>query len=157
MTRRVFLAAGAVSMAFAATRREPMPLGFNTYCLRSMGWDDATVLQYAADHELDAIFLQGSQRPARNGPRSLAPSEGPRPDLGLHLETGGGAVLPRTADEFSSKVETLRTHITRAKALGSPLVRCLIASNRASLPPGTYRKTHRDDGAVAQDGSLAGA
>ena len=57
-------------------------------------------------------------------------------DLGLHLETGGGAVLPRTADDFSSKVETLRTNITRAKALGSPLVRCLIAGNRASLPPG---------------------
>ncbi len=140
MTRRAFLAASAVSAALAATRREPMPLGFNTYCLRSMGWDDATVLQYAADHKLDAIFLQGS-----NDPRAMDPAHWPQvkaraADLGLHLETGGGAVLQRTADEFSSKVETLRTHITRAKALGSPLVRCLIAGNRASLPPGPIEK-----------------
>ena len=34
MTRRAFLVAGAASAALAATRREPMPLGFNTYCLR---------------------------------------------------------------------------------------------------------------------------
>ncbi len=140
MTRRAFLAASAASVALAATGREPMPLGFNTYCLRSMRWDDATVLQYAADHKLDAIFLQGS-----NDPRAMDPAHWPEvraraAELGLHLETGGGAVLPRTPDEFSSKVETLRTNITRAKALGSPLVRCLIAGNRASLPPGPIEK-----------------
>ncbi len=72
-----------------------------------MGWDDRTVLQYAADHKLDAIFLQGS-----NDPRAMDPAHWPQvkaraAELGLHLETGGGAVLPRTADEFSSKVETL--------------------------------------------------
>ena len=117
-----------------------MPLGYNTYSLRSMGWDDATALQYAADQELDAIFLQNS-----NDPQAMDPTHWPRvkaraADLGLRLETGGGAVLPQTADEFSSRVEALRTNITRAKALGSPVVRCLIASNRASLPPGPIEK-----------------
>ena len=136
MTRRAFLATGVASISFAADRQGPMPLGFNTYCLRSMGWDDATSLQYAADHKLDAIFLQDSKDPRAMDPTHWPEVKARAADLGLHLETGGGAVLPRTADDFSSKVETLRTNITRAKALGSPLVRCLIAGNRASLPPG---------------------
>lgn len=136
MTRRAFLAAGAASVAFAADTRGPMPLGFNTYCLRSLGWHDERALQYAVDNKLDAIFLQDTKDPRAMDPTHWPEVKARAADLGLHLETGGGAVLPASEDEFASKAATLRTNITRAKALGSPLVRCLIASNRASLPPG---------------------
>ena len=74
-----------------------MPLGFNTYCLRLMGWDDATALQYAADHELDAMFLQDSKDPRAMDPTHWPEVKARAADLGLHLETGGGSVLPGTA------------------------------------------------------------
>ena len=113
-----------------------MRLGYNTYCVRAMNWDDEQLLQYAADHKLDAIFLQDTR-----DPRAMDPSHWPEvkaraADLGLHLETGGGAILPNRPEEFAAKVEGLRTQITRAKALGSPLVRCLFAGMRSQLPPG---------------------
>jgi sugar phosphate isomerase/epimerase len=56
------------------------------------------------------------------------------------LETGGGAVLPQNAEEIPKRVESLRLHIKRAKAMGSPLVRCLFASMRSALPPGPIER-----------------
>ena len=119
---------------------EPMPLGYNTYCLRSLQWNDAQLLQFAADHELDAIFLQDSRDPLSQDPAHWPEVRARAQELGLHLETGGGAVLPHSADEFEAKAEGLRFQIRRAAALGSPLVRCLMASFRRSLPPGPIER-----------------
>jgi 3-oxoisoapionate decarboxylase len=143
MTRRSFLfaslataAAGGVAVSPAAAAGQPMPLGYNTYCLRSWRWNDDQLLQFAVDHKLDAIFLQDTPDPRAMDPQHWADVKGQTATLGLHLETGGGAILPRTPEEFSAKVEDLRKQITRAKALGSPLVRCLFAGMRSQLPPG---------------------
>jgi sugar phosphate isomerase/epimerase len=57
--------------------------------------------------------------------------------LGLHIETGGGAILPKSPAEFDQSVRNIRQAITRAAAIGSPIVRCLAASDREHLPPGT--------------------
>ncbi|HEY3741890.1 MAG TPA: TIM barrel protein, partial [Bryobacteraceae bacterium] len=51
------------------------------------------------------------------------------------LETGGGAILPKTPEGFEKSVKTLEQNITRAKGLGSPIVRCLLAGERATMPP----------------------
>ena len=56
--------------------------------------------------------------------------------LGLHLETGTGASLPRTPDQFDHSVQLLRDAVRRASAMGSPIVRTLVATDRAHLPPG---------------------
>ena len=113
-----------------------MRLGYNTYCIRAMQWHDEALLQFAVDHKLDAVFLQDTSDPGAMDPKHWAWVKARKTELGLHLETGGGAVLPRNADEFPKRVESLRLHIKRAKAMGSPLVRCLIASMRSALPPG---------------------
>ena len=113
-----------------------MRLGYNTYSIRSMQWHDDALLQFAVDHKLDAIFLQDTSDPGAMDPKHWAEVKARVAGLGLRLETGGGAVLPQNADEFPERVESLRTHIRRAKAMGSPVVRCLIASMRSALPPG---------------------
>src|SRR5262249_23512370 len=57
-------------------------------------------------------------------------------EAGLHIETGGGAILPRTKENFAESLATLRKNIARASAMGSPIVRALLASDRYSMPDG---------------------
>jgi sugar phosphate isomerase/epimerase len=146
MTRRSFLFASLASAAagggavLPGAPAGPMPLGYNTYCLRSMNWNDAQLLQFAVDQKLDAIFLQDTRDPRAMDPAHWPQVKARAAELGLRLETGGGAILPNNPAEFTAKVEGLRTQITRAKALGSPVVRCLFAGMRSQLPPGTIEQ-----------------
>lgn len=114
-----------------------MPLGYNTYSIRSLDWHDDRLVDFAVENKLDAIFLQDTSDPRASDPTHWSELRARTRDLGLRLETGGSAVLPRTPEEFPQKVDYLRAQMHRAKGLGSPLVRCLFAGNRASLPPGT--------------------
>jgi 3-oxoisoapionate decarboxylase len=54
--------------------------------------------------------------------------------LGLRLETGTGASLPRDLSDIKPSVEYLRAAIRRASGMGSPIVRTLIAGDRDHLP-----------------------
>jgi len=140
MHRRDFLATLAgTATAFAAAdsgSAKPIPIGLNTYCLRAMRWPDRELIDYTAGLKLDAIFLQDSLDPGVMDPahwpkiREYAKSKGLE-----RLETGGPAILPKTLDGFDKSVQALSQHIDRAKGLGSPIVRCLLAGERATLPP----------------------
>jgi sugar phosphate isomerase/epimerase len=141
MTRRVFLKAAlgsAVAAALplrAAARR--WPLGINTYCLRFQRWNDRKLFDYCAAQKLDAIFLQDSLDPDVMDPKHWAEVRAWSRDLGLHLETGGGAILPRTPDARPRVIADLRRNIERAAAMGSPIVRALLAGDRYQLPAGS--------------------
>ncbi len=143
MNRRNFLRAwGAGALAASSGAASPVPnaaripIGLNSYCLRAMKWTDAQLLDYAASLKLDALFLQDSLDPQAQEPPHWRAVKDYAAKLGLHLETGGGAILPKTAVDFDSSVRALRYNITRASAMGSPVMRCLIASDREHLPPG---------------------
>lgn len=136
MTRRDFVGSLAAFAAVGLSPGRRWPLGLNTYCLRFQRWSDRKLLDYCVGQRLDAVFLQGSQDPGVMEPAHWAEVRAWSRDLGLHLETGGGAILPRTADAYPQVVATLRRHIERAAAMGSPIVRALVASDRYALPPG---------------------
>ncbi len=112
------------------------PIGLNTYCLRFMRWNDEKLLDYTAGLKLDAVFLQDSIDPGTNDPAHWKAVKEQAARLGLHLETGTGGSLPRTPDRFDASVKLLGDAVQRAVGMGSPLVRTLIASDRAALPPG---------------------
>ncbi|MDZ7637311.1 MAG: TIM barrel protein [Bryobacterales bacterium] len=120
----------------AAQADAAFPLGINTYCIRAMRWNDAQLLDYAAKLNCDAIFLQDSPDPASQDPAHWPVVRRRAAELGLHLETGGGATLPRTPEQFDERVAYLKGQIRRAAALGSPIVRTLSAGDRYSMPPG---------------------
>ncbi len=144
MNRRRFLGtlaqAGAASALFPQglfpRSAGPWPLGLNTYCLRAMRWNDSQLLEYAASLKLDAVFLQDSLDPKASDPAHWQDVRQQAQRLGLHIETGGGGVFPRTPDAFQPMVDSLIRNTERAKAIGSPIVRCVIASDRAALPAG---------------------
>jgi sugar phosphate isomerase/epimerase len=112
------------------------PIGLNTYCLRAMRWDDRKLLEYTASLKLDAVFLQDSIDPGINDPAHWRQVKEQAASLGLRLETGGGPSLPHTPDAFAACQKILRDGVKRSAAMGSPIVRTLVASDRASLPPG---------------------
>jgi len=111
-------------------------LGLNTYSLRALRWHDLPLLEYAASLKLDGVFLQDSLDPRTNDPAHWKEVKDAAARLALHLETGGGAVLPATADAFDRSVKLLRDGLKRAAGMGSPLMRILLASDRDHLPPG---------------------
>ena len=139
MTRRVLLssALAAPLAAIPAAGGRRWPLGFNTYCLRFRRWNDRQLFDYAVQQKLDAIFLQDSLDPAVMDPAHWKQVRAWSNEHGLHLETGGGAILPRTRDDFPRVVAALRRNVQRAAAMGSPIVRALLATDRYALPEGS--------------------
>ncbi len=112
----------------------PLPLGFNTYCLRALRWNDEKLLDFAAAQKLDAIFLQDSLDPRSMEPAHWTEVREQAKRLNLHLETGGGGILPKSAEGIDASIATLRKNIERAAAMGSPYVRCVQASERSAFP-----------------------
>jgi hypothetical protein len=111
-------------------------MGINTYCLRAMRWKDIQLIDYADGLKMDAVFLQDSLDPQAMEPSHWRQVHDYVTEKRLHIETGTGAVLPKSPAEFDASVRNLQQAVQRAKAIGSPIVRCLHASDREHLPPG---------------------
>jgi sugar phosphate isomerase/epimerase len=132
LNRRKFLFSTLGTVAarkvFAANQTGPIPIGLNSYCLRAMRWPDAQLIDYTASQKLDAIFLQDSLDPEAANPAHWKEIGQRAKNAGLHIETGIGAILPNA--------DGMRRGIEMAKAMGSPLCRCVLAADRDHLPPG---------------------
>ncbi len=126
------MAAAVPTLATAATRE--WRLGINTYCLRFWRWNDRQLFDYCQKEKLDAMFLQDSLDPGVMKPEHWAEVRAWTKDAGMHIETGGPSLLYKTPDGFAKSVATLRQHINRAKAMGSPIVRALLAGDRYQMP-----------------------
>src|SRR3954451_4918249 len=74
------------------------PRGINTYCLRFQRWNDRQLVDYCVKHKLNAIFLQDSLDPATMDPQHWAEVRAWTKEAGLHIETGGGAILPASPE-----------------------------------------------------------
>lgn len=144
MTRRHLFALGlaAASTSLAASRK--WALGINTYCLRFQRWNDRQLFDYCTAQKLDAIFLQDSLDPAAMDPKHWAEVKSWVTDAGMHIETGGGAILSKTVDSVPQSVTVLRKNLDRAAAMGSPVVRALLASDRYSMPDDGPVEKHMD-------------
>jgi sugar phosphate isomerase/epimerase len=142
MKRRNFLASALGSSLAGAfpTASLPWPLGLNTYCLRFERWNDRQLIDYCSRQKLDAIFLQDSLDPGVMDPKHWAEVRTWTKELGLHLETGGGAILPKNPSDRPKVVAALRKNIVRASAMGSPIVRALLAADRAAMGEGPVER-----------------
>ena len=117
------------------------PLGYNTYSVRAMRWNDVQLLEYAASLKLDAVFLQDSIDPGNNDPAHWQLLKETAARLGLALSGGDAGTLPQTPDGMEATLERLHEGIRHAVAVGSKLVRFRVAGDRASMPPGPVEQT----------------
>lgn len=139
MNRRDFLKIGMAAPAapsLSAAMPDRIGLGINSYCVRAMRWKDTQVLDYAAGLKMDALFLQDSLDPQAKDPAHWKEVGDYARRLGLHIEGGIGSILPKAPEAFDATVQALALGIQESVAKGSPLVRCVIASDREHLPPG---------------------
>ena len=146
MTRRQFVASSIAFAAPAVAAPRKWPLGLNTYCLRFQRWNDRQLIDYCVSQKLDAIFLQDSLDPGVMDPKHWADVRTWVKESGLHIETGGGALLPRTQEDFPRSVAALRKNIERASAMGSPIVRALLAGDRFHMPDDGPVEKHMETG-----------
>ena len=146
MTRRSFSVSCATASALATVAiprcRRPADANGSEYVLfRALKWNDRQLLEYAASLNWMPSFCRTrSIRPPSQAShwtevRAMAK------DLGLHLETGGGGVFVKSPDNFDGAVENLRYQITRAKAMGSPVVRINISAGRDKPSTGSPGET----------------
>lgn len=146
LTRRQFaaLALGASARLMAGEPASPPArtwrLGLNTYCLRFQRWSDRQLFDYGAKQKVDALFLQDSLDAGVMDPQHWARVRTWSKELDLRLETGGGVLLPGSPEAYPQAVSKLRKNIERAAAMGSPLVRTLIAGDRYHFPPGPVER-----------------
>jgi hypothetical protein len=138
LDRRTFLSTAIAG--FAAPLRAALsgniPMGINTYCLRALRWKDVQLIDYADSLRMDAVFLQDSLDPEAMNPAHWRFVRDYVTSKKLHIETGTGAVLPKSPEAIDGPVKNLKQAVMRAKTMGSPVVRCLHASDREHLPPG---------------------
>ncbi len=134
MTRRAFMGSALAAAAPLSGASRRWQLGLNTYCLRFQKWNDRQLIDYCVKDKLDAMFLQDSLDPAVMDPKHWADVRAWVKDAGLHIETGGSALLPKSEAVYDQKIAELRKNIERAHGMGSPIVRTLLASDRYHMP-----------------------
>src|SRR5260370_17844055 len=109
MLRRTFLNSSMTARALAGLRAATapaamtgqIPMGFNTYCLRALKWNDSQLFEYAASLKLDAVFLQDSLDPQAMEPAHWKQVREQTKQLVLHIETGGAGTIPQNKEAFN--------------------------------------------------------
>ena len=140
--RRTFLktvAAAGAGLALAGTAGAddgPVPaskpklrLGFDNFSVRALGWKAPALLDYAAALKLDTIIISDLDAYDSLEEKPLKEVKAKADDLGIQIHAGSWSICP-TSKHFKDKWGTAEEHLalgTRvAKALGSPVLRCIL-------------------------------
>lgn len=146
-TRRAFLksvtaasaglAAGGFSTASvqaAATepaRKTNLKLGFDNYSVRAMGWNASQLIDYAAKVKVDVLLMSDLDVYQNFEDSYLKGLKAKADDAGLQLQAGSWSICP-TSKAFKNKWGTAEEHlrliIRVAKALASPVARCVLGT-----------------------------
>ncbi len=139
LTRRGLLAAiaGAAGLASAssglraAAARRGIPLGFDNFSVRALGWKAPELLDYAASLDVDVILFSDLDVFESHEPEYLKRIREQADGLGLAIHAGTGGICP-TAGRFRDKWGTAEEHLALtirvARDLGSPVARCFLGN-----------------------------
>ncbi|MCX7825271.1 MAG: sugar phosphate isomerase/epimerase [Verrucomicrobiae bacterium] len=147
VSRREFLqrlaVAGAVSAvtrpARAQTPRRNIPLGFDNFSIRAMGWKAPTLIDYAASLRLDVLFISDLDAYESLDDAYLRDLRAKAADKGVRIYAGTWSICPTSAafkDKWGTAEEHLALGIRVAKAVGSPVIRCILGTGKDRLGEG---------------------
>src|SRR3954470_13427747 len=140
--RRTFLkAVTAASASIAVTGigfssegvsgAKKLKLGFDNFAIRAMNWKAPALLDYAASLKLDSILISDLDAYDSLEEKYLKEVKAKADDLGIQIHAGTWSICP-TSKVFKNKWGTAEEHLALgirvAKALGSPVFRCVLGT-----------------------------
>ena len=114
-------------------------LGFDNYALRALGWKAHQILDHAASLQLDAVLFSDFDVYESLADADLRDLKSRADDLGLALYAGMLSICPTSVmfdPRRGSAEEQLRLCLRVAKALGSPVARCVLGKADDRRSPG---------------------
>jgi sugar phosphate isomerase/epimerase len=126
----------------AAAENKPehkTPLGFDNFSVRAMKWTAGQLIDYAASLRLDSLFLTDLDVYESFAEGYLRDLKKKAADNGLLLYAGSWSICP-TSKFFNNKWGTAEEHLALglrvAKALESPVFRCILGMGEDRATPG---------------------
>jgi sugar phosphate isomerase/epimerase len=116
----------------AVSAQTPSPkikLGFDNFSIRAMGWKAPALLDYAASLKLDSILISDLDAYDSLEDQALREVKAKADDLGIQIHAGTWSICPTSKffkDKWGTAEEHLALGIRVAKALGSPVIRCIL-------------------------------
>lgn len=129
---------GALAEDAAAPARKT-PLGFDNFSVRAMQWKAGQLIDYAASLKLDSLFLTDLDVYENFDAGYLGDLKKKAADNGLFIYAGSWSICP-TSTKFKNKWGTAEEHLSLgirvAKAVGSPVFRCILGVGDDRATPG---------------------
>ena len=132
------LAAGSSRTEAVVTKRRRIPLGFDNYSIRALGWKAPRLIEYAAELGLDSCLLSDLYVFDSHDESYLKGIRDQAVAAGIQLHVGTGSVCPTSSSfntDFGTAEEHLALTIRVARILGSPVARCFLGSRQDRLGP----------------------
>lgn len=130
-----------------------IPLGFDNFSIRALGWKAPQLLDYAAGLNLDSVLFSDLNVYESHDEGYLREIKARADDSGIAIHAGTGSICP-TSNTFDSSWGTAEEHLSLtirvAKALGSPIARCYLGNADDRASSGGIRARMRDTVAVCQ-------
>lgn len=104
-------------------------LGFDNYAVRAFGWKAAQLLDYAASLKVDTVLLSDLDVYENYTDKHLNEIKAKADGLGIEIHAGTLSICPSSvmwSDRWGTAEELLKLTIRVAKALGSPVARCVL-------------------------------
>jgi sugar phosphate isomerase/epimerase len=144
MDRRKFLgtavAAGAgVVGVSGAEEKKKLVLGYDNFAVRAMGWKAAELIDYAVKLEVDSLFITDLDAFESLEDKALREVKKRADDAGVRLYLGTWSICPSSVtfkDNRGNADEHLALGVRAARALGSPVLRVILGSNKDRLADG---------------------
>jgi sugar phosphate isomerase/epimerase len=126
----VVLAGLAPSASMAASQPTArIRLGFDNFSVRAMNWKAPALIDYAASLKLDSIIISDLDAYESFEDKYLKEVRAKAEGSGIQLHAGTWSICP-TSKFFKNKWGTAEEHLALgirvAKALGSPIIRCIL-------------------------------
>lgn len=127
------------TMAQQAAKAPRLKLGLDNFSVRAMGWKAPALLDYAASLKLDTLLISDLDAYESLEDKPLNEVKAKARDLGIQIHAGTWSICP-TSKAFKNKWGTADEHlalgIRAAKALGSPVLRCVLGTGDDRKTPG---------------------
>jgi sugar phosphate isomerase/epimerase len=130
---------GALPAREAAAPAGKIRLGFDNFSVRAMNWKAPALLDYAASLKLDSILISDLDAYESFEDNYLKQIGAKAKDLGIQIHAGTWSICPTSKffkDKWGTAEEHLALGIRVAKAVGSPVLRCILGMGDDRKTPG---------------------